>query len=375
VTLHHVLDGRPDGEVVVLASSLGTTHELWEPQLAALTARYRVLRFDHRGHGDSPMVDGPWTVDDLALELLGLLDELDLRRVHVAGISLGGALAIALALAAPERVGRLVLASTSARFGTPEGWHDRARVVREQGVGAIADAGMERWFTRRMRTEQPDVVARYRGMLASTSAEAYARCCEALVVWDVTDRLSSIQAPTLVIAAREDPTSPPEHARLIAARIPDARVVELRGAAHIVNVERPEAFTRALLAGLAGDVYGRGMAVRREVLGDEHVDAAIERTTAHTAGFQDLITRYAWGEVWARPDLDLRSRSVATLAALTSLGREHELEMHVRAARRNGLTTDEIAEVLLHVAVYAGVPATNRALAIAQRVLAEDDPR
>ena len=218
-------------------------------------------------------------------------------------------------------------------------------------------------------------MARYRAVLVSTPVEAYARHCEALATWDAADRLPAIESPTLVVAAREDPSTPPEHARLIAARIPDARVVELRGAAHIVNVERPEAFTRALLAGLAGDVHGRGMAVRREVLGDEHVDAAIERTTPHTAGFQDLITRYAWGEVWARPGLELRSRSVATLAALVALGREHELEMHVRAARRNGLTSDEIAEVLLHVAVYAGVPATNRALAVAQRVLAEEEPR
>ena len=117
------------------------------------------------------------------------------------------------------------------------------------------------------------------------------------------------------------------------------------------------------------DTYAKGMEVRRVVLGDAHVDRAIERTTSFTEGFQDLITRYAWGEVWSRPGLDRRARSMITLTALVATGREHELEMHVRAALRNGLTPDEIGEVLLHCAVYCGVPAANGAFAIAQRVI------
>jgi len=119
--------------------------------------------------------------------------------------------------------------------------------------------------------------------------------------------------------------------------------------------------------------YDRGMRVRREVLGDDHVDAAIERTTAFTADFQDLITRYAWGEIWSRPGLDRKTRSCITLTALVALGRLEELEMHVRAAQRNGLNTDEIKEVLLHSAIYCGVPAANAAFAVAQSVFAEHD--
>jgi len=117
------------------------------------------------------------------------------------------------------------------------------------------------------------------------------------------------------------------------------------------------------------DTYAKGMEVRRAVLGDAHVDRAIERTTSFTEGFQELITRYAWGEVWSRPGLDRRARSMITLTALVATGREHELEMHIRAALRNGLTPDEIGEVLLHCAVYCGVPAANGAFAIAQRVI------
>jgi 4-carboxymuconolactone decarboxylase len=123
---------------------------------------------------------------------------------------------------------------------------------------------------------------------------------------------------------------------------------------------------------MSDDTYDAGMKVRREVLGDAHVDRAIERTTGFTAPFQDFITRYAWGAVWTRDGLDRRTRSCITLAVLTALGREHEIAMHVRAARSNGLTDEEISEVLLHTAVYAGVPAANAAYAIAQRVLAEE---
>ena len=122
---------------------------------------------------------------------------------------------------------------------------------------------------------------------------------------------------------------------------------------------------------MSDESYEAGMRVRREVLGDEHVDRALEQRTHFTAAFQDFITRYAWGAVWSRPGLDRRMRSAITLAMLTGLGREHELELHVRAARRNGLTAEEIGEVLLHTAIYAGVPAANRAFAIAQRVLTE----
>jgi 4-carboxymuconolactone decarboxylase len=124
---------------------------------------------------------------------------------------------------------------------------------------------------------------------------------------------------------------------------------------------------------MSDDAYERGMRIRREVLGDEHVDRAIEGTTEHTAAFQDLITRYAWGEIWARPGLDRRTRSAITLTALVALGRFDELAMHVRAARRNGLTSDEIAEVLLQTAVYCGVPAANSAFHVFQRVLEDDD--
>ncbi|MDP9435632.1 MAG: 4-carboxymuconolactone decarboxylase, partial [Actinomycetota bacterium] len=183
-----------------------------------------------------------------------------------------------------------------------------------------------------------------------------------------------IAAPTLAIAGADDPATPPEHLAAIAEGVPGGRLLVLPQAAHLANVEQPAAVNAALLAHLdpAGQSpHTRGMHVRRAVLGDAHVDRSIARTTPLSAPFQDFITRYAWGDVWSRPGLDRRSRSMLTLALLTALGQTHELGMHVRAAITNGLTVDEIGEVLLHSAVYAGVPATNSALAVAQQVLAE----
>ena len=180
---------------------------------------------------------------------------------------------------------------------------------------------------------------------------------------------------------REDPATPPAHARQLADGIPGAALTEIPGASHLAPAEQPERVLSALLthlgpgpdraAGMADERYAAGMAVRRAVLGDVHVDRALAGTTAFTAPFQDLITRYAWGEIWTRPGLDRRTRSCVTLTALVALGHHDELAMHVRAARTNGLTADEIGEVLLQAAIYCGVPAANSAFAIADRVLAE----
>jgi 3-oxoadipate enol-lactonase/4-carboxymuconolactone decarboxylase len=367
--LHHRLDG-PDGEpVLVLANSIGTTLELWDAQVSALARRFRVLRYDQLGHGRSEVAPGPYTVELLGRELVALLDELGIERACFAGISLGGAVGMWLAAERPERVERLVLACTSARFGDPEVWRERADGVRRDGMEAVTEASLGRWFT---PSASPEAVERFRRMLLATPAEGYAACCDALGAWDFREQLGGVRASTLVVAASEDPSTPPDHGRLLATRIPDARLHVIDGAAHLVNVERPAEFTDIVLEHLLGPPADRGMRVRREVLGDEHVDGAIARTTDLTRDFQNLIVRYAWGEIWARPGLDRRMRSAVTLTALVALGRDHELAMHVRAALRNGLTADEIGEVLLQTAVYCGVPAANSAFAVAQRVLEEE---
>jgi 3-oxoadipate enol-lactonase/4-carboxymuconolactone decarboxylase len=189
---------------------------------------------------------------------------------------------------------------------------------------------------------------------------------------DQRDQLSAIEAPTLVLAGAEDPVVTPSVALDLQRAIAGAALVVLPRASHLANLDQPESFTDAVLTHLlGGSMATTGLRVRRRVLGDAHVDGAIARTTDFTAPFQDLITRYAWGEIWTRPGLDLPTRSCLTMAMLVALGRFDELPLHVRGALRNGVTAEEIGEVLLQCAVYCGVPAANTAFAVAQRVLSD----
>jgi 3-oxoadipate enol-lactonase/4-carboxymuconolactone decarboxylase len=337
---------------------------MWDAQAEAFGDEFRVLRYDHRGHGGSPAPPGPYTVDELAGDALALLDELEIERVTFVGLSLGGAVGMRLALRAPERIEGLALCCTSRKFGPSETWAERAATVRAEGVQAVADAAIERWLTPEAPAELRE---RLRAMLVSIPAEGYASCAEAIGGHDVRGQLGAVGAPTLVVAGDGDPAAPPEELEAIACEIPGARLHVIESARHLAVVERADEFNRLLRAFLHD-----GMRTRREVLGDAHVDAAIERTTDFTADFQELITRYAWGEIWTRPGLDRRTRSAITLTALVAGGHENELAMHTRAALRNGLTPDEIKEVLLQTAIYCGVPAANSAFAIAQRVISEE---
>ena len=374
VEVHAEVSGPEGAPVVLLAGSLGSALDMWDPQVPALAERFRVVRYDTRGHGRSPVPPGPYTLEDLVDDAVALLDRLGVRRAHVVGLSLGGMTALRLAAREPDRLDRLAVLCTSALIGPASAWAERAALVREQGTAAVADAVVARWFTPALAAADPDLVRRMRDTVAATPSEGYAGCCGAIEGMDLRADLPRIAAPTLAIAGADDPATPPEHLAAIADSVPGGRLLVLPQAAHLASVEQAPAVTAALLAHLdpAGiSPYERGMQVRRAVLGDAHVDRSIARTTALTAPFQDLITRYAWGDVWSRPGLDRRSRSMLTLALLTALGQTHELAMHVRAAVTNGLTVEEIGEVLLHTAVYAGVPATNSALAVAQEVLAE----
>jgi 3-oxoadipate enol-lactonase len=247
--LAYRLDGPDDAPVVLLASSLGTTAAMWEPQAEALSA-FRVLRYDHPGHGGSPLAEA--SVTAFAAPVLAVLDELGVDSVSACGLSLGGAVAMRLALDAPGRIDRLVLASTAARFPNAETYAERARTVRENGLEPIADATMGRWFTERFRDAEPGTVRRYRDMLVSTPVEGYARGCEVVSAFDVRGELARIAAPTLVVAGADDPATTPSVGAELAAAIPGAELVVLADDAHLANVGQPEAFSRALVDHLAG---------------------------------------------------------------------------------------------------------------------------
>jgi 3-oxoadipate enol-lactonase len=241
MSIHHVLEGPAGAPVLVLPSSLGTSTALWEANLPHWPG-LRLLRYDQRGHE---------SVDELGRDFLDLIDALALERVSVCGLSLGGATAMWVASYAPERVDRLVLACTSATFGDPEPWLERAAFVREQGLEPLAGAILANWFTPSFADEQPEAFARFRRLLIGTPREPYARSCEALARWDFRDRLADIDATTLVIAAARDPSTPPEHGELLARGIPGARLVVLSDAAHLANVEQADAFSSLVAEHLA----------------------------------------------------------------------------------------------------------------------------
>jgi 3-oxoadipate enol-lactonase len=233
LTLHHEVEG--DGPPLVLAGSLGTTHRMWDPNLAALAETFLVVRYDHPGHGSSPV--GPRSIEGLAGETLALADELGLDRFTFCGLSLGGMVGIWLGAHVPERLEGLVLCCTAPRLPPPQQWLDRAANVRERGVELIADSVVARWFTPRF----PDA-ARWRAMLVSTPAEGYSRCCEAIAAMDLRYELAQIKVPTTVILGRHDPVIDDESRRLLARA---GEVVEL-DAAHLASVEQPQAFNEAV---------------------------------------------------------------------------------------------------------------------------------
>ncbi|MER7660943.1 MULTISPECIES: 4-carboxymuconolactone decarboxylase [unclassified Streptomyces] len=414
-TLQYRFDGPEDAPVLILGPSMGTTWHMWDRQIGDLARQWRVLRFDLPGHGGAPAYPAP-SVAELARRLLATLDELGIQRFGYAGCSVGGAIGLELALRHPHRLASLALVATSPRFGTADEFRQRGVIVRTNGLDPMARSAPERWFTQGFALAQPAIVEWAVQMVRTTDPGCYIATCEALAAFDVRAELGRVGVPTLVLVGSEDRVTGPAEARTLVAGIPDARLALVPGASHLAPVEQPSAVTDLLVRHFSSawqdtltaipvpqpvpavsapkgpvaaiapaahaqpeavthgrpDPYEAGMTVRRAVLGDAHVDRATAAADGFTGDFQELITRYAWGEVWTREGLDRRTRSVITLTALVAGGHLDELAFHTRAALRNGLTPDEIKEVLIHTAVYCGVPAANSAFKVAQAVIQEE---
>ncbi|MET9410379.1 4-carboxymuconolactone decarboxylase [Streptomyces sp. NPDC002935] len=418
--LQYRLDGPEDAPVLILGPSLGTTWHMWDRQVPELAKSWRVFRFDLPGHGGAPAYPAG-SVAELAGRLLATLDQLGIQRFGYAGCAFGGALGIELALRSPERVASLALIAASPRFGTADEFRQRGVIVRTNGLDPIARTSPERWFTSGFAAAQPAITEWAVQMVRTTDPGCYIAACEALAAFDVRAELGMVGVPTLVLAGSDDQVTGPAEARTLVAGIPDARLAVVPGASHLVPVEQPAAVTDLLVRHFSGawqpafdsstgqmaiqsapvhvvqaapppvgpfaeiapaavppeimgrpDPYDAGIKVRREVLGDAHVDRALASADEFSGDFQEFITRYAWGEIWDRPGLDRRSRSCVTLTALVAGGHLDELAFHTRAALRNGLTPVEIKEVLLQTAVYCGVPAANSAFKVAQQVIREE---
>jgi 3-oxoadipate enol-lactonase/4-carboxymuconolactone decarboxylase len=380
--LYWRLDGAADKPALLLLNSIGTDMGLWDAVTPLLLPQFRVLRMDTRGHGASDAPAGDYSLDLLASDALAVMDAAGIERAAICGLSLGGMIAMTLALNAPERVSALVCACTSAQMDANI-WRARIETVRAQGTAAIAEAALQRFFDPDFALTHPDVVATTRTALLAMSAEGYAGCAAAIRDMQLIDRLATITAPTLVISGSKDVSTPFEgHGVRIAAAIPGARTVSL-DTAHLASLEAPVSFAGVVRAFLSEDtalqnandaLFEAGLAVRRQVLGDAWVDKSLAARTPFNADFQAMITRYAWNEVWGRPGLDHRTRRLLVIAITTALGRWEEFRLHVRAGlEQGGFSQDELKEVLMQAAIYTGVPAANTAFAEAGAIIRELD--
>ncbi|PRX99413.1 alpha/beta fold hydrolase [Allonocardiopsis opalescens] len=257
--LQYAVDGPRHAPALLLLGELGTELDVWTPQLVALRPHLRVVRVNHRGHGSSPSAPGPYTLEELGLDALGVLDRLRVDRFAAAGVGVGATIGIWLALNAPERVDGLTLVGASPNFAPAELWRRRAALVREGGTRAVSHGAMVRWFTPGYPRRHPVHVARLRRDFEAVDAESFAGCLEAVAGTDLRVGVEGIKAPTCVITGAHDPTSPPAHGRAIARAVPDARYVEVPGAAHLVTVERADAVTSLLLEQLTGNPRGRSL--------------------------------------------------------------------------------------------------------------------
>ncbi|QBY50536.1 3-oxoadipate enol-lactonase [Cupriavidus oxalaticus] len=378
--LFYTVDGPEAAPAIIFSNSLGTDHTMWEPQAAALAGRFRVVRYDTRGHGRSTAPGDAFTVEQLGQDVIAILDALGIGQAIFCGLSMGGLTGMWLGIHAPERFSRIVLANTAAKIGNAEGWNTRIDTVLRDGMSVMVAPSVERWFTPGFAATADRALDGLRSVLAGLDPRGYAASCAAVRDADFRETVPSIPVPVLVVAGSQDPSTTAQEGRALADAIPGARFIELP-AAHISSFEQPGRFTAALIDFVRGRLpvtddharYDAGLSVRREVLGSAHVDRSLARLTPLNEEFQNLITRYAWGEIWTREGLPRHTRSLLTIAMMVALNRTDELKLHLRAAANNGVTRDEIKEVLLQTAIYCGVPAANSAFHMAEEIFAAMD--
>ncbi|MGA9545237.1 MAG: 3-oxoadipate enol-lactonase [Candidatus Sulfotelmatobacter sp.] len=365
------LQGNTGRPVLILSHSISTDHAMWDLQVEGLLPYFHVLRYDTRGHGASEATAGEYSVEMLGKDILGMADALELSQFAFCGLSLGGAIGQWIAVHAPQRVTQLVLANTSPQFVPRANWETRIAAVLKGGMQAVVDVAMQRFFSPDTLAKQNPHVASIRSVFLGTDPVGYLGCCAALRDMNHGNLIKQIKVPTLVISGERDVATPwSGHAERLAQEIPGAKALHL-SAAHLSNIEQPHSFTTALLEFLLPrrntdtDSLQAGFEMRRAVLGDAHVDKAIAATTEFTRDFQELITRCAWGTIWCRPELDVRTRRLLVLAVTASLGRWEEFTLHLRAGLASDLELCDLKEVLLQTAVYAGVPAANTGFQIA----------
>lgn len=247
IDLYYEVSGQEDGQPVLFSNSLASNLHMWDPQMPAFESQYRVIRYDSRGHGKSGAPEGPYTIEMLVADAVGLLDHLGIDKTDYCGLSKGGMVGQRLATLHPERVDRLVLCDTGAYMGPADMWEGRIDTAASKGMDGVVDATIQRWFTQAFQDAEPAAVDKIRAMILGTPVPGFVGCCRAIQAMDQRETISAITAPTLVVVGADDPATTPDHAREIQSRIAGAELVELAAAAHLSNIEQPAAFDAAVL--------------------------------------------------------------------------------------------------------------------------------
>jgi 3-oxoadipate enol-lactonase/4-carboxymuconolactone decarboxylase len=402
--LYWRVDGDPALPPLVLVNSLGTDHCLWDPVMPRLTDYFRVIRMDMRGHGASDAPPGDYTMALLAQDVLAVADAAGAERFDYCGISIGGMIGQWLGLNAGRRLRRLLLCNTSARVD-PAVQAQRIALVREQGMDAVVDAVLGRFFTARFRARGTAHLHTVAQTLRSLDPVGYTGCAAAVRDHDLLDALGAVTVPTTVVIGTHDQSTPPAAGRAIAERIPGAALVEI-DCAHIPHSEDPSGFiamlmnalepertedepapgahiaSGALPAGAAPvtgvrrdatlvEQYQRGIARRKQALGEAYVNSRIARNDPFTAEFQFMMTRAAWQDVWTRPVFDDRTRRLIVLAITSALARWEEFRLHAKAGLERELSPTDVKELLQQSAIYAGVPVAVSGFNMISEVLKE----
>ena len=402
--LYWRVDGDPSLPPLVLGHSLGTDHGLWDPVMPRLLDAFRVIRIDLRGHGASDAPPGEYRIETLARDVLAVADALGLERFDYCGISMGGMIGQWLGIHAGHRLRRLVLCNTTGRTD-PAPQVARIAQVRAEGMAGVLETVLGRFFTERFRTRGTPALHTVAQTLLGLNPVGYIGCCAAVRDHDLLDALRAIQVPTTVVVGEHDVSTPPAVGQAIAAQIPGARLVTL-DCAHIPHTEDPPAFIAMIMAALeperaqaephagahpasgalpvgsapvtgvdaAASVlaqYQRGIARRKQALGEAYVNARVAQVDPFTAEFQQMITRWAWHDVWTRPVFDDRTRRLIVLAITSALARWEEFRLHARAGLERELSPTELKELLHQAAIYAGVPTAVTGFKVAGELLTE----
>ena len=387
VRIYYRIDGRSDAPPLLMVSSLGCDHGMWTPVMPALTQAFRVIRMDKRGHGASDVVHGDYTIEMLARDVLAVADAAGVPKFHYAGVSIGGMIGMWLAANASERVQRLLLANTSAQVAKGT-FDERITQVLLGGMPAIAEGVMSRFFTPGYTARRTEHFETVRQTLLAIDPLGYAGCCAAIRDMELVPLLARIVAPTLVISGKHDPATPPQMGQQIALAIAGAGYVELP-TAHFSHSGQPARFADLMVRFLHGetvtgaidepalrrrsekDRYDQGLQRRKQVLGTPYVEERLALNSAFTARFQDLVTRYAWGEIWTSPIFDDRTRRLLVLALCIGMARWEEFRLQVERGLASDLQAAELEELLLQAAIYCGVPAANTAFHHAHQLVEE----